>query len=550
MPAKRGDYGPALFTRPNGSRDLLYTSVSALAKFDHEQYGGCQRRWYLRYVERVPEPQTAVQIVGTQVHEQIEHYLTSGQDVLGKVARAGKHLLPEPGPDLIVEQPLQLVNADGVKLVGSIDWVNPRGTYVTPEGEVKEDPPGTIECGDNKTTSNLSYAKKGEELILTTQMPGYGEDLRLRFPNAEFIRLSHVSFQTRGARGAVKTTALFPVETVKKRWYESGHSVARDMRGVAQAQSWEEVPMNEASCCSFNKPCAYSRSHCFKDNAVQRLRQSLRQPTTQGENMASSLMDKVLGKKSSSTPPELNGKSKGINLQDESTTPDVPVTPKTDGLTASKAEQGKAYKLPSGMVGMFLCATSGKFSFINPKGGVPVLLDSNDPISGPVPLNGDEVAAPAPAAAASASPAAPWPKPPSPGGNAPAPAAEEEKKTVGRPKGSTNKKKEEEIVTQTVAEISLFINCVPAVKFLRLETYIAGLVTKLEEQYSVPDLRLPTDKNSPLAYGGYKGALAGEVKATPPEPGVYVAFTRGNELTEIAVEALVPLCGNNVVRGI
>jgi hypothetical protein len=45
--------------------------------------------------------------------------------------------------------------------------------------------------------------------------------------------------------------------------------------------------------------------------------------------------------------------------------------------------------------------------------------------------------------------------------------------------------------------------------------------------------------------------LSQVVKQDPPPAGTYVAFTRGNELTEVVVEALAPLCGpGQLIRGI
>nr|WP_323395778.1 hypothetical protein [Myxococcus guangdongensis] len=45
---------------------------------------------------RLPEPTTEAQQVGTEGHAQLEHFLSTGEDVLGAFATAGAHLLPTP----------------------------------------------------------------------------------------------------------------------------------------------------------------------------------------------------------------------------------------------------------------------------------------------------------------------------------------------------------------------------------------------------------------------------------------------------------------------
>src|SRR5262249_34814027 len=83
--------------------ELRYTSMSQITTFDPVQYGGCPRRWYYKYVLNLPEPPFKAGEIGENVHKQIEHYLKTGENTLGDLARAGQHLLPKPGKDLEVE---------------------------------------------------------------------------------------------------------------------------------------------------------------------------------------------------------------------------------------------------------------------------------------------------------------------------------------------------------------------------------------------------------------------------------------------------------------
>lgn len=565
--AEREDYGPPV---DPVTRELRYTSVSAIEKFDHRVFGGCETRWYLKYVMRVKEPQTKNQLEGIRAHEQIQHYLTTGQDVLGPKLTVGRHFLPTPGADLMVERKLSTIrptgliqrvgDADGVPLVGGMDWVNPRGEYVSSESKpgkviLLRDPEGTIELGDNKTTSSLQWAKGPEEILNSTQMNGYASTLIDMFPAAMWIRLSHVTFEFGKKRQAVKNTALISVETVKANWYSKGHSVVRRMRGIAKAQSVEEVPKNEASCEAF-RGCPHLRV-CFK-SPFARLRKtsSPTQSLPEGTHMPS-LLSRV------KKPDTANGSApRGFVIQDLSTTPDRPmgsaVTPPVastvsapTGLTASKAQQGQVYQLPNGVVAMFLSAApDGKFTFIPTAGGTPLNVDGMDPIAAHV-LTPTSVAAamPPPPSAGVATPVQALVQTPPPVAQTPPPIAEasavpeETKKTTRRVKGA----KETE---PAVEGLHLFVDCVPGRRFMSLDTYVSTMVKKLAEICGVDDIRCPPNSEHPLAFGKWKGELASAVREQPPENGIYVAFSRNSELTQVVVEALVPLCGENVTRAV
>jgi CRISPR/Cas system-associated exonuclease Cas4 (RecB family) len=115
---------------------LSFLSVSQV-----QEFALCERRWWYAKVKHLAKPRTKALDVGTEAHKQWAHYLSTGQDVLGDVARIAKPLLPAPGPDLLVEQKfcsedalpvISPVTAAGVPLIGDIDLINPReGIRVT-----------------------------------------------------------------------------------------------------------------------------------------------------------------------------------------------------------------------------------------------------------------------------------------------------------------------------------------------------------------------------------------------------------------------------------
>ena len=142
-------------------------SVSQISKFNEAEYGGCPRRWWLTKLGGEVEPVTKAMTAGVAWHAQDEHYLKTGEDVLGIHAMAGKHLMPLPGSDLFVEWGLNnlpkpkgkhyfpaeqsLLFAAKVPLIGFIDLLHVRGTYMDGQGGLVRDPSNTGEVWDHKS---------------------------------------------------------------------------------------------------------------------------------------------------------------------------------------------------------------------------------------------------------------------------------------------------------------------------------------------------------------------------------------------------------------
>lgn len=233
--------------------ELKRLSVSQVQTFDASQDGGCARKWYFEKVLGKKPPETKSQAIGTEVHRQIEHYLKTGEDVLGPIARSGKHFIPAPNPELIaVEVPFNgQLKAAGIPFVGSIDLVNASGAYLDEQGELCDLGEGVVEVCDWKTSGDVAkWAKPGSALMRTVQMPGYGVFVSQVLPGIEKVRLSHATFQTKGAKAAVKSTVLVPVEKLIERW-TTVEGVVREMKDVAHEKEIEKVPMNLSACSAF-----------------------------------------------------------------------------------------------------------------------------------------------------------------------------------------------------------------------------------------------------------------------------------------------------------
>src|SRR5262245_55687907 len=159
-------------------------SVSALEKADTRPgRGGCVRRWWYRYVggkdQEERDAHAEAKKRGEQLHAEVAHYLKTGENLLGSLALRGMHMIPEPGPDLLVEHAFgdldgdlvsiardaviegrlleagailreaRALSAAGVPLKGKVDVAHARGINKggTDVGDTV-DPPGTIELID------------------------------------------------------------------------------------------------------------------------------------------------------------------------------------------------------------------------------------------------------------------------------------------------------------------------------------------------------------------------------------------------------------------
>ncbi|NTX41462.1 PD-(D/E)XK nuclease family protein [Myxococcus sp. CA033] len=246
----------------------------------------CPRAWYFAKVLRLPEPSTGAQQVGTEGHAQLEHYLSTGDDVLGAFAKAGAHLLPTPGPDLLVEQPLDgapPLTAGGIPFTGFIDLVDAR--------QLASD--GVLRITDHKFTSNIaSNAATPEQLADANtepglQMVGYAAWALSqvdRFPGVRELELEHLYYQTRGQRLAASVLASVPAEHIAREWRTKVEPQVEAMKVHAQAARASDVPANYGPACTKYGGCPFM-AKCLT-----------------GETKTMSLRDKLLSKPSESVP--------------------------------------------------------------------------------------------------------------------------------------------------------------------------------------------------------------------------------------------------------
>jgi hypothetical protein len=412
---------------------LQHLSVSQVAKFNAAE-DGCPLRWFYVNVLGKKEPYRAAADLGTNIHGELEIYLPTGQNVLGKIARAGVHLLPQPGADLMVEWgfnnkprppkrdgkqvnyfPAQesLVWAAGIPFIGFIDVVNTRGEYLVPRADddrvvdlVSE--PDAIEVLDHKSTSNFKWLKPSEKLIETTQMNGCGVFVAKADTEVKAVRLSHLGYKTEGAADSIKRSALVPREKILDRWTRVVEPLVEKMKSVAATKRPEDVEANLGACENFGG-CPH-KGYCVKYQA-----------TTTLQRMSMSLLrNRPVANGAAAAAPQTN--TPWIPPQPPAPPPPpvaaAPAAPAPvatasklsmiDALDASVAVQGSRY-LVRGVESIFLSTvgTNGRYlqSFLPIIGGQPVLVEANEKIYSAPPQAA--VAAPPPAPPVQAAPPPP-----------------------------------------------------------------------------------------------------------------------------------------------
>ena len=241
--------------------EIRYLSPSSIERGDGST--GCQRKWWYKYVGKVPDVERASQIVGTQAHAELAQFAKTGVDVLGPVARRAKPMVPRV-PGLLIEHPIATsleaapVRLDGIPLVGYVDLAHDsRENRGGSDIEETLDPEDTVEVLDYKTASSDRYYKSGDELRRSVQMVTYGEFFRLF--GAKWLRLSHVYIRTDAPKPAAKRTVLVPAQEVADR-FGSFVPAARLLRQAARAATADDVEPNLSACSAYGG-CQH-RSYC------------------------------------------------------------------------------------------------------------------------------------------------------------------------------------------------------------------------------------------------------------------------------------------------
>ena len=226
-------------------------------------FADCERKWGWAYLDKVEVPQHRSAAAGERVHAVLEAWLASGtppdlDEVLeldgrvyhiGRIAEAGLHLLPPPGPHHDIEAwiDVPMLTVPGARWRGRVDsaWVD--------EGS------GEPEILDHKTTGDLAWAKTEDDLRKDAQALVYAH-AALHVSGAEAARLRWVYYRTRQPYKARAVSVRLTREHVEQHlavWEEYASQMFEHKRAGRRAL---DLAPNPLSCGRYGG-CPH-RSRC------------------------------------------------------------------------------------------------------------------------------------------------------------------------------------------------------------------------------------------------------------------------------------------------
>lgn len=318
----------------------------------------CQRKWGWGTLFKLRYESNASAALGTDVHSQLERYLSGGAldytKPSGYIAAAGLHHLPPPKyPGMVLEQKFVFQSPEtkfwyhGLRDVFLPSWV-------------EEFPDGAPVVLDHKSTSGLKWAKTVRELEYDPQSVIYA-----RAANAPLVHNRWVYYQTKGAKKSLPVDRPMLREDVARQFSTleltttKMHAIVQSREGLSPNQLEELVlslPINVDACemyggCPYRHKCnlgpelklaAIWATDLKPNNPLKMLEES------QTTNMTMSLIERLAATPAGQTEPSARP-AVGINppplpvstIERVAATPDIPgfVTPAAGTPAAPKAKK-------------------------------------------------------------------------------------------------------------------------------------------------------------------------------------------------------------------
>lgn len=493
------------------------TSVSAMQKAS-----GCLRQWYYRYVQGLPDkPPSKGQRRGIEGHERIEHYLTTGEDVLGPLERLGveRGYIPTEKP-LGVEVAFGPgMDAMGIPMVGKIDMVQKDHEIVV--------------LTDWKFKKNVTeWGAEPEDLInpendAGIQMLGYAEWARRTHEDAWLIDVRHVTFQTEGRREVVETKGPRKMmnDEVADLWNRVEERIVPGMKHAAALPNAQLVEKNEDICGKFGG-CPYIGT-C--QDKMARLVAGFKKAKPVAQQERNKPMGMLSSMKSGAVTPRMPIKDEPASSEDQ-TRFDALMAKAEAEKAAARAARAAAKELPQVLPPDAPKSEPEKFSkpeapTVVAKPEVPPVAKTEAPtvvakpevqpvVSPSVPQTAPQMVAALEASVAAAEP----------------PKKEKAKK---------EKVKEPSAPEVHVKGFNLYIGCTPmGVQAQTLTAYVDKLDKMLCEaaQLNCADIR--TTMSQDFSFGKWRGYLAKLALEELPPVGHYVVLP-GDERVEVVANALI-----------
>lgn len=228
------------------------------------EYRACARKWWYRYVLKLPFKQNASAELGTEVHEILEQYESTGEfkgraEILPYVKPALELLPPPKTPGVLLEQQFEIPTyLGGPAWKGFIDimW---------------HSPPGHVTIIDHKTRSDFRYCLTEEQIQTDLQLSSYAHAASIEWPQADSFLVAHNYILTPrpNAKEQKKPRAKLVKAELNRaqvaRLWETSLASVREMDKLYQLgvkTPIEEIPFNGSECskyggCDYRKQCGF-----------------------------------------------------------------------------------------------------------------------------------------------------------------------------------------------------------------------------------------------------------------------------------------------------
>ena len=236
---------------------------------------GCLRKWAFYKIDGIVSESTAPQMLGTNVHTDAENYLRDGtvpdlKTKHGRIFASGMHLLPPRASVTGVEQEFKLRFNSDLTYYGLIDFM------------------GDDFVGDHKTTSNLRYMLKPDELERDPQGVIYGMHLATtrKMGLTDKLNLKWVYYLTRGAPEARSLDVTTTRIQLERTYFPMSENATKLVQLRRTAERALDVEPNYKACGAYGG-CPHI-SKCEKQPVYFGINTN---NTEEGSDSMSSLLD-------------------------------------------------------------------------------------------------------------------------------------------------------------------------------------------------------------------------------------------------------------------
>lgn len=218
----------------------------------------CPRKWWFKYVAGEKETVGKGAVRGQEGHKRIEHYLTTGENVLDNLERKAMSFMPDPAKPFFpfaVELGITIgdLYLQDIPLVGSIDLI----VFL----------PGVADITDWKFKKSIdTYGASAEELTDSSTEAGLQTVAYARFAvdqGYDNVIVRHVTFQTQGRAEVVATAGHMTRDQVIEQWARA-ESIVPAIKEVAKKKSWKDVDIScrKEGACEMYRGCQFA-GRCF-----------------------------------------------------------------------------------------------------------------------------------------------------------------------------------------------------------------------------------------------------------------------------------------------